>query len=29
MEIDIKDLEGVSLLPLADGRVAYVDKSGM
>ncbi|XP_034249604.1 zinc finger protein 64-like [Thrips palmi] len=28
MEIDIKDLEGVSLLPLPDGRVAYVDKSG-
>lgn len=28
MEIDIKDLEGVALLPLADGRVAYVDKSG-
>lgn len=28
MEIDIKDLEGVTLLPLADGRVAYVDKSG-
>lgn len=28
MEIDIRDLEGVTLLPLADGRVAYVDKSG-
>lgn len=28
MEIDIKDLEGVTLLPLADGRVAYVDKTG-
>lgn len=28
MEIDIKDLEGATLLPLADGRVAYVDKSG-
>lgn len=29
MEIDLKELEGVSLLPLPDGRFAYVDKSGM
>ena len=28
MEIDIKDLEGMTLLPLGDGRMAYVDKSG-